>query len=344
MRSFHSLRGYLKKKDVFNRAGLRFSQLVRGRHAFGQPKIIQIETTASCNLKCVMCPHGKDGVFSDGRKAFMTHQEFANVLDKFPKATSVSLQGVGEPMLNPDLPRIVSEAVRRGMETGFYTNGTLLSSGNCEWILRSGLNWIIVSLDAGTPEEFKRIRKGADLNKIMSNLKGLIKAKKELKARNPSVGIMFVAMPSNVNEISSVIDIAVEAGVDWLSIKGCHGGLSSNEKEWAVSEEDFKKLQAAIKTEKAKALTIHMDSREVDPRIRGPKKSRMKCTWAWEKTYISVDGSACPCCYALPELGMSVGNIFTDDFKNIWNNAKYTQFREKIKNEVADVCEKCPLY
>ena len=74
------------------------------------PRQIQIEPVGHCNLQCGMCvirfrregpPHGPP--------ALMEMQVFKDLIDQFWTARELHLQGLGEPLLHPDLDRLIAE-------------------------------------------------------------------------------------------------------------------------------------------------------------------------------------------------------------------------------------------
>lgn len=65
------------------------------------PIAAEIETTLVCNLGCIMC-HRQE--LARERKVFnMTLDDFKYVIDSLPSILQVKLQGMGEPLLTPNL-------------------------------------------------------------------------------------------------------------------------------------------------------------------------------------------------------------------------------------------------
>ena len=88
-----------------------------------EPRRIQIAVTALCNLRCIGCRYGRD--FMPG--AQLPWPLVREILDdaKAIGAWDVRLYG-GEPLLHPDLSKMVSHSVSLGLETFVTTNGMLL--------------------------------------------------------------------------------------------------------------------------------------------------------------------------------------------------------------------------
>ena len=84
---------------------------------------IQIEPTNRCNFKCGYC-----------RRTHWTRPEgdmcldrFRVVLDRLPEVTYIHLQGVGEPLLNKELPSMIYYARSQRVRVGTTTNASFLS-------------------------------------------------------------------------------------------------------------------------------------------------------------------------------------------------------------------------
>jgi MoaA/NifB/PqqE/SkfB family radical SAM enzyme len=88
-----------------------------------EPRRIQIAVTALCNLRCIGCRYGRD--FMPG--AQLPWPVVRGILDdaKAIGAWDVRLYG-GEPLLHPDLPKMVAHSVSLGLQTFVTTNGMLL--------------------------------------------------------------------------------------------------------------------------------------------------------------------------------------------------------------------------
>src|SRR5208283_4126876 len=62
----------------------------------------------------------------------------------------------GEPLLHPDLDRIVAHIRKRGMIAGMITNGYLLTAERIERLNRAGLDHLQISIDNVKPDEVSK--------------------------------------------------------------------------------------------------------------------------------------------------------------------------------------------
>ena len=121
---------------------------------------LQVEVTGACNLQCRMCLVRYRPAL-DRRTALFPLDSFVALLDEAPQVERVTLQGLGEPLLHPDLTAMVATCAARAIRVGFNTNGTLLSARRIDALLGAGLDWLHVSVDGATARTFESIRDGA---------------------------------------------------------------------------------------------------------------------------------------------------------------------------------------
>src|SRR5580704_4934567 len=109
----------------------------RGRIAEVEPVCLYLETTNRCNLLCTTCPRTFEALEPAGD---MSWELFTKIVDQFPHLARVVLHGVGEPMMVPELPRMIRYLKARGTYVLFNTNGTLLTERRGRDLIASGLD------------------------------------------------------------------------------------------------------------------------------------------------------------------------------------------------------------
>ena len=70
--------------------------------------------------------------------------------------TSIITLSGGEPMLHPDLDRIIAAMRRRGVLAGMITNGYLLMPDRIQRLNRAGLDHLQISIDNVMPDEVSK--------------------------------------------------------------------------------------------------------------------------------------------------------------------------------------------
>jgi organic radical activating enzyme len=90
------------------------------------PRHLYIEVTNHCNSLCISCPLTYDHFLPIEPKQHLSWENFRRIVDPLPTLERVVLHGIGEPLLNRDLPRFISHLKERGAYVLFNSNGVLL--------------------------------------------------------------------------------------------------------------------------------------------------------------------------------------------------------------------------
>ena len=127
----------------------------RGSIATSAPACLYLEVTNECNLTCKTCPLTYGRVEAP---ALLTLDKVRFLVTQFPSATRMVLHGIGEPLLNKELPQIITYLKAAGKYVLFNSNATLLNARWQQALIDSQLDEYRVSLDATTPESFAQVR------------------------------------------------------------------------------------------------------------------------------------------------------------------------------------------
>ncbi len=155
---------------------------------------VMLEITNLCNLKCRFCPAEK----MTRARGFMDPALAETVLKTCKNLQYVYLYDWGEPMLHPELPRIIQIAAELGHRTFMVTNGTLLTPTLSESIIRAGLSTICFSID-GLDDVYTMLR-GFDYQTLEANVLEFLKIRAKL---NPQlrVEINYVVSPDTERHV-----------------------------------------------------------------------------------------------------------------------------------------------
>lgn len=160
--------------------------------------------TRRCNLKCVHCyAHAADREFEG---ELTTEEGMALIEDLAAFRSPVLLFSGGEPILRPDLFRLVKHAVARGMRAVISSNGTLVPRDMAAELKGLGLSYVGVSLD-GMREIHDRFRgvPGA-FDQAMEGIRNC-------KAAGIKVGVRFTISRRNVADIAAIFDLIEREGI-----------------------------------------------------------------------------------------------------------------------------------
>lgn len=188
-------------------------------HRRAYPSKLFVETTTRCNLGCFMCVKQTDGCgMTEGD---LTPGIFAAVEPVLPHLEALILNGIGEPLLNPHLAEFIRKAKQLMPATGwigFQSNGLLLTNLRAISLVEAGLDRICLSMDAASPETFRKVREGGDIPDIEHAMAALNAAKERCNRPEVRLGIEFVLMRSNLGELPAALRWAAEHGATFAVV------------------------------------------------------------------------------------------------------------------------------
>lgn len=112
------------------------------------PHIFSIETVLGCNLHCIECAIGSNII--SRKYGMMSFNQFNIIAEKMKKyCTYAYLHLWGEPMLNPDIIKII-EIASKFTRTNISTNANSIDKIKAKQLIHSGVSDIIVSIDGMT--------------------------------------------------------------------------------------------------------------------------------------------------------------------------------------------------
>lgn len=301
------------------------------------PPAVFIEVTNRCNLKCGTCILGTDRAYVGYEKRDITFAEFERILDQIPALSHVWLQGIGEPLMHPDLLRMIKLARKRGVSAGINTNGVLLSEKTADALIDAHLAELFISMNSVDPVEFKMSRSGASLEKVLRNLKGLVAARKRAGVKYPVIGVRSIFMDASIPGAEDLIRTCAEIGVDSVAFQDYAVGIGTVEMD--KQKVDPQKLNELIPN------LIQLGSKlgvRVDIELTGTGKG--SCVQPWFSPYISAEGFVTPCCSSWHPAVLNFGNIFTQSFDEIWRGEAFSEFRDKFYASRPKICQGCPSY
>jgi MoaA/NifB/PqqE/SkfB family radical SAM enzyme len=267
----------------------------------------------------------------------MSLDEFRYILEKIPTLIHVTLNGYGEPLLNPDLMPMLEFAYKKGLTTSFITNGTLLDRRKSEEILNVGLTELGVSINSLGSDTFARFRSGASLDRVLTNVEGLISSRRELGLTHPKVVIWAILMRDSIGSAAELVRSAVDIGIDKVNFLDYLTGMGD-------AKIDQQKLGQSIYESVMRDLTIIGGQSGVVVSGNQRATGRGECTHPWLAPFISAEGFIMPCCFLADPGVLNFGNVFETDFRSIWLGPNYADFRRNFRKCRPSVCNNCPCY
>ena len=283
------------------------------------PSQIIVNITEKCNLSCIHCQHPQfvksphyHGLEMEDKINTKLVQEVCKEgkdITEYLRYTSD-----GEPLLHPKGYQFIQEAVQdSGVPVTLTTNGTRIDHEKIKSLIDEGLFLIDISIDAYSPETYKKIRVGGHLEKTKENIEKMIEYRNKTGSKTRIV-VSFIEQPSNAHETKQFQDYWESHGADFVVIRRLHSNAGIIES----LAEDLRKL-------------TH-------------NKLRKPCVYPWERICLKPDGTLhyCPASWTKEAL---IADFHTSSIKEIWTSAQYNELRKSHLNtdfSAFPMCDRCP--
>lgn len=272
------------------------------------PLTIAIELINRCNLKCIMCytKHHTE------EKATLSLEDVERIMEECKKNETPSIIiGLGsEMMLYKDIKEVLDIVHKNEITDVFFgSNGVLLNEPVIKSIIENKVSRVEISLDAATPETYKKIRSFDFLPKIEANIHQLIEYKKKYNSQLPVIRLCFVLQDLNKHETQMFIDKWKDK-VDYIDFQRC----------------------------------IDMSNMDEPNPIMENKEEILKnsfCSQPFYSLNVWSNGNVSPCCTFYGKQ-LILGNIHQTSLKEIWHGEKINRIRQQlITKKFNPICTKC---
>jgi MoaA/NifB/PqqE/SkfB family radical SAM enzyme len=192
---------------------------------------IYIEPTVACNLDCITCfRNAWDQPI--GKMSDETFESILTALKSMDPMPNVYFGGIGEPLFHPKTISWIKKVKDLGVnKVELITNGTMLTEKKSRELIDAGLDVLWVSIDGATSDSFEDVRLGAELPKILENLRRLFKMRKGGHFPQPEIGVAFVAMKRNINDLPKIIKLGHTFGARYYSVSNVQPATESMQED-----------------------------------------------------------------------------------------------------------------
>ncbi|MFA6002259.1 MAG: radical SAM protein [Thermoleophilia bacterium] len=293
-----------KAKTLVKNKALRAEEIVSDF-----PNRINIEPTNQCNLRCNMCPR-KDLTRPVGEIDMDLFDKLAQEISRHAPS-EVRLHKDGEPLMAPHIFELIDriKTVAPSTLLNMDTNALLLDEEKANHILDSKLDILLFSVNAATPETYKKVRGSTKYDKVITNIERFLEMRKERGYVWPKVKVQLIVMAETKDEIGLFKEKWGPHEVDVLLIPAIN---------WGGHRPEVKSL-------------MQLPAR------------RYPCTFLWNSFSINYDGKVSFCNVDYNHLGI-VGDVREQTIEEIWKSPEFERYRQLHKqgrwNEI-DLCRDC---
>ena len=191
------------------------------------PRMLQLEPTSHCNLKCPACPvteFGTDPRYTADRTGSLTLAEMIAIFEALPSLEKVLFYNYGEAFLHADalpLLRWLREH-RPALAIHISTNALALTAARVREVVAERLvDRMLFAIDGARPESYARYRVGGKLDKALGAMRQMVAEAKAAGTRDQfEIWWQYILFEWNDSdeELAEAREIAAGIGVplEWV--------------------------------------------------------------------------------------------------------------------------------
>jgi len=329
------VQGFLKRLNSLK--GFRFITLWRARMAYLRaekfPPSIVIENTTACNLRCQHCSHKN----MTRKKGNMEEGLFRKIIEEIAREapdTRVWMTFYGEALL---LKKYIHKRIAYAKKIGckqviLNTNGTFMDEEVQDNLIKSGLDELIVSIDAITKETYDKIRIGGDYDATVKNTLSLLKKVALSPRKKPRVVTQFSIMEENEHELDEYRKFWKSKGAIMKPRPKLSWGGTVDAANLATESCYVKEGDGFFDCVKKESI----------PNI--PQTNhRYPCYWMMNVICITWDGYI-PFCANDFDVRITQGDVSERTIKSIWQNEIRKYWKAQLRGDYSEApvfCQRC---
>ena len=312
---------------------------------------LYIEPTTGCNLHCRTCIRN---VWGDP-EAKMTMDTFRRIMDGLaglPNLNRVVFTGFGEPLSHPNILEMIEAVRQRDLAVTVGSNGLMLTMDKARELVRLGVDRLVVSVDGVKPETYADVR-GAMLSQVLGNIRNLNEAKRQMGSLFPALGIEFVVLKSNLDELAGLTELAARMNAARVLVSNVLPYSEDMRDQILYGYEPRPPFKASGWPVRADAWVM-WGTLEL-PRMHWGAERR--CRFVQDKSIVvGWDGGIAPC-YALSHnysyfaidgrkkqvSRYVLGNVNSQSLAETWMSEDYCHFRGQVRAFHFPSCPNCEL-
>ena len=312
----------------------RIAEEVIRKHIF-MPRMIDLEVSRLCNLKCPGCLRNADSSLCHEGEPYCTLDRVKDIMEEIPSLRGFNFMGDGEPLCNPEFQDIVKYIGSKKIDILLTTNGLLATRKIVDDLVKSGVYRIHMSIDGADKETYETIRAGGEFGKAIENLK-------MIASSGVALCVNVMMYEETMEQMPKMVRLCKDAGVKEITflmpictLKTDIDGFPSR------PEASFKNYEIFDDTAR---LCNRFGIKWIFPVGLQPMFRRL--SFPWVRPEVSIEGDVYSCCYMIgrgktwfadhlvdipSRENYVMGNMFKTGFKPIWYGRDMNELRETIK-------------
>lgn len=169
------------------------------------PSLVVAALTTTCTHQCIFCQYKSYSKQPDYVRYNMTKEIFRKIVDEMSnyQDTALRLCAWGEPLLHPEIIDFVDYATFKNVKTVLLTNGYPLTAKMSFDLMKAGLNFVEVSVDAAHIETYRKIRDCVEQDafyKVTGNVEKMVESRNQ-SGFSTKIVVSYVTWPNEESEL-----------------------------------------------------------------------------------------------------------------------------------------------
>ena len=220
---------------------------------------------------------------------------------------SLTWTGGGDPSLHPHLAEFLKHAASLGLDNGLITNG-VIDVTHCI----HDCQWVRFSVDAATETGYKQQHgREKHFHRVLSNVREAV-ARKRRDGLKTTIGVGFVTAPEVIHEIVPFAKLWKHIGIDYIQYRPI---MDNYGREYHADNATI--LQQIRLAEKVDSRVVKSDAK-YNAMESGENGMTSRCHGTFLETAIAADGCVYACCHLKSVPQYSLGSLYEETFRAIW--------------------------
>lgn len=324
----------IRKLKSMNHKAMFFNMHTNCGEVENFPVLLTLMPSFRCNYNCIYCSQNHKDTTE------MPETVIEQIKTIAPYVSEINING-GEPFLYDKLNKIFDIIAENNLRSTIVSNGSLLNEHTRNMILESGLGLLKISFDGGTAKTYEAIRRHGQFSHVVKNIIEVSKLKLRHGVSTPRLQFNVVAMRQNVGELTKLVGLASNIGVEQIDVQYCRFDLERDVEQCLYFHKEYADHHMQLAREAARRLGIvfntpHLFS-EPSP-TEDQAFVRARCAFPWQTLSIGPDGACSLCCGHV----QGYGNLAQQDFWEVWNHPFRVRVRQTVNTaQELDICRNC---
>jgi len=317
LRELYQLIAKRNQEEIYDIQAIRHFKRSGKIYPF-MPQSVQIQTQSFCNGRCLFCPNDDHrGSLSQGKMDWGIVKKIADEVSGWDSLKQVRLMLQNEPLLDGDFFKVVRyfKSINKNKKVDTVTNGTQIDESVVEQIIDSGLDEVVISINAIRKETYEMLHPGFSYEKIMNAIDLISKSRPE----RLSVKLSFVYTRQNKDELPEFIEFARSKRLGWRTnylLNISNNILSYN--------------QLSIPYHSWYSIKMRLLYRYL----------YQTCPLPFTRMCIVFNGDVILCCQDWQRKTVA-GNVASTSLQQIWNSSLMNGLRENLSRKIYGDIESC---